>query len=734
MKNIYILIFLFLAFSSNLGADDFDEFWYEDEVLTADEENLILLGSIMDGENVTGGAVVFDLDDYSYHSLKFDFDYKTGFNKPITNSTNNLIGIQTDSNFTVYNYKTRDFISQIDLTFSYSEIIIFPTKSNQLYIINYLTDSLNIIDIETGNSIEKKNIELMSEGYNYRGFNEFENYVVLTKGDSIVYFDLENDSTINKMKSNNDFDKLQFTDSGNLLVGIDSNKVIISNSFDFSLIRELDLDEVIIPQNSGITYDIWFSNKGKYMYINPAGISFMNIVDTESDTLIARTGSRYHTDRMFPLFITPDKSKAIGLESSGYWCDRGPLPRYQMFPFIYSPISENKIRPIPNTFVNNVESALFGNYHNKLAITSNIVSKGKETAILDENKKFIRYVFVDDTPVLFLDNENYLVYSNNDSLNFYNLDKNEFDKKIELYNSEGYSYKYYFTNDIIVAFNSDSIKIINYDNLTIENEYSIKEIGLDSNVKIDEIPRLVSYSNNSLNSFDVITELTETLTINGIPDGYDFMDFTPNGNYILYKNKDLKSGLYYTKTNTFKSHDMSNNQFVFENSYKYMLLGNFPIMYIAVNYQDDPDFDYYTFDFDKEESIEIGEENKYVYPLGSTRIYPFDNFFYNGDYSRMLGITCPYVTTLHKFRDPITLVETAQTEELFIYPNPTRTELNLDNLDYNQLTNVVIYDSYGKLVLSVGTINTSNKLNVESLPAGVYFLKSNEVQHKFVKY
>ena len=165
-----------------------------------------------------------------------------------------------------------------------------------------------------------------------------------------------------------------------------------------------------------------------------------------------------------------------------------------------------------------------------------------------------------------------------------------------------------------------------------------------------------------------------------------------------------------------------------------MLLGNLPIIYLAANYQDFPDFDYYTFDFDKEESIDIGEENKYVYPFGNTRIYPFDNFFYNGDYSRMLGLTCPYVTTYHVFREPITSVEVTEKKEVIIYPNPTKAELNLDNLGYNQLTNVRIYDSFGKLVLSFDNVNTSEKVNVENLPTGVYFLKSNEVQHKFVKY
>lgn len=73
--------------------------------------------------------------------------------------------------------------------------------------------------------------------------------------------------------------------------------------------------------------------------------------------------------------------------------------------------------------------------------------------------------------------------------------------------------------------------------------------------------------------------------------------------------------------------------------------------------------------------------------------------------------------------------------EIVIYPNPTKSILNIDSNNNIYLDKVIITDLTGKIIL-VQTENTS-KINVENLSIGVYIVQAysgkNKYQNKFVK-
>lgn len=71
------------------------------------------------------------------------------------------------------------------------------------------------------------------------------------------------------------------------------------------------------------------------------------------------------------------------------------------------------------------------------------------------------------------------------------------------------------------------------------------------------------------------------------------------------------------------------------------------------------------------------------------------------------------------------------------YPNPAKNVLNITNpYDKTENTNLKVYSVSGKLVLQKNISNESEdfiKLDVSTLPSGVYIYKINEVSNKFIK-
>jgi hypothetical protein len=76
------------------------------------------------------------------------------------------------------------------------------------------------------------------------------------------------------------------------------------------------------------------------------------------------------------------------------------------------------------------------------------------------------------------------------------------------------------------------------------------------------------------------------------------------------------------------------------------------------------------------------------------------------------------------------------------FPNPTNSELNVFlQLSDNQTIKTVLYDAFGKIIVQKEAVNTAffqEKLDVSSLPNGVYFLRmevgKQQLVEKIVKF
>ncbi len=85
----------------------------------------------------------------------------------------------------------------------------------------------------------------------------------------------------------------------------------------------------------------------------------------------------------------------------------------------------------------------------------------------------------------------------------------------------------------------------------------------------------------------------------------------------------------------------------------------------------------------------------------------------NNTHGEELFITDPITTTLSTREESIT-----NNEKIFIYPNPTSTEVNIKLNNQENIIKAVIYDVNGR---QISTHNTS-VINVQSIPAGIYIL------------
>jgi hypothetical protein len=76
--------------------------------------------------------------------------------------------------------------------------------------------------------------------------------------------------------------------------------------------------------------------------------------------------------------------------------------------------------------------------------------------------------------------------------------------------------------------------------------------------------------------------------------------------------------------------------------------------------------------------------------------------------------------------------------KLNVYPNPVQNEFTIENIDQFEVKNASIYSLEGKLLQSISKNDIQDKINVSSLPKGVYVImlqtkSGNKFAQKFMK-
>ncbi len=123
-------------------------------------------------------------------------------------------------------------------------------------------------------------------------------------------------------------------------------------------------------------------------------------------------------------------------------------------------------------------------------------------------------------------------------------------------------------------------------------------------------------------------------------------------------------------------------------------------------------------------------DNQFL-PSTSTEQNPMFTYLMDGQYYVTLTVTNECSSSEYgTYIDIITLNVINNSDIVSVYPNPTTSFINIDNIVANK---VEIIDATGKIVF-VSSVDSNNiRINVSDLPAGNYFIKTGEKVFSFVK-
>jgi hypothetical protein len=119
------------------------------------------------------------------------------------------------------------------------------------------------------------------------------------------------------------------------------------------------------------------------------------------------------------------------------------------------------------------------------------------------------------------------------------------------------------------------------------------------------------------------------------------------------------------------------------------------------------------------------------FPSTSTEQNPMFTYMMDGQYYVTLIVTNECSSSEYgTYIDITTLNEINNSDIVSIYPNPTSSFINIDNVAANK---VEIIDATGKIVFESSVDSNNIRIDVSELPAGNYFIKTGEKVFSFVK-
>lgn len=127
-----------------------------------------------------------------------------------------------------------------------------------------------------------------------------------------------------------------------------------------------------------------------------------------------------------------------------------------------------------------------------------------------------------------------------------------------------------------------------------------------------------------------------------------------------------------------------------------------------------------------------GNMHMYIsYGPGIASATTFGPYYVTAEVSQ--GSTKDTVTFIvNKWATSVNNVATRSADNVVLYPNPVRDDLNIVFTGMNEVKSLGIYNLIGKQVSAYKVNGTSASVNVESMPAGIYMLRLMDGQGRVV--
>lgn len=106
----------------------------------------------------------------------------------------------------------------------------------------------------------------------------------------------------------------------------------------------------------------------------------------------------------------------------------------------------------------------------------------------------------------------------------------------------------------------------------------------------------------------------------------------------------------------------------------------------------------------------------------SSSVIPGGPYYVNAEISE--GSTTDTVTfEVVKFTTGVTKVSVASKDDVTVYPNPARSEVNVSFSKDAGIKAVAVYNLVGKQMMAYRISGNSAKLDIEKIPSGIYFIR-----------
>ncbi|PKL79655.1 MAG: hypothetical protein CVV25_07235 [Ignavibacteriae bacterium HGW-Ignavibacteriae-4] len=738
MRLIITNLFIAILLTTSLVAQESMEYFQaEFSSNPKDDKNIVVTGRIGYGGDFK--AILFDIENDNHEVFDIDIPKGIYIRSIEINAESNRIAYYTSDSIVIFNYLTfeKEQTFELDTNIKKSS---FSKDGNKYFFYNSTENQVLVYNIDDAQLVAIHDLEPINDGYRFTSYNQFTDEVAFRKDSTLIIWSLNSHNVTNTIPFKEEYGFHSFEENGNMFSfyydiekegqSYRENVIGVANTADGSIKYKTEIG-YSKPNNIEFTSDM------RYL-LEYYELRFQEIYDLEEDTRVDNMLSVGQYGRINYLYISPDLEYSIILEAGTQSCgiNWGDSQRYRERISTFNFKEKSQIKHLINKFIEMPIRAVISEDNNYAVINS---TRGRhENILVTIDEKLVKYLKVTDAaPVLFIDKSKFIGFRYYERIKFYNVETDEFDKEFDTgLNSIS---KYYYTKNgdgRIIVMNNDTINIFNYSDLSLNKTIVVSESGIGSNIRFDGKENLIGYDGDKINKYNIFDESITSDVIDNIPDGFIFKRFSPNGRYVLfgkydgYKNINYEVGIYDMQTDIFRTKDLASDS-LNENSpeFTFGLVGNLPIVWYFYHYAKFKGghslyYTYSSYDFDKESISEYDFNDPEYFENG-------DRSYLSNDYNYYIKLNCPWSYSITQLVDPQSSVETVTTITGSVYPNPASDFIKLDLNASSMNSSIQIFDAYGKQVMSV--IYSGEDIDISKLTAGVYFVKTGNGTHKFVK-
>ena len=632
------------------------------------------------------------------------------------------IQMNSISRLTYYFTNNKVFIYEFGATKS-SRIIIIDNDSpyfgvssdgTKIYSYNNKQDYVSVFDAMTGERLDRFFVNSFANNNKLGFFNSAKDEFYLQNGTSLYVWSIANKVQDREITILNPSANFKFIDDGNTLAYTTGGEVVLANSSDGEVTYRKDFGY------KGID-NIEFSANMNYLVVNNSHA--FSVFDMVNKKIVKDNNAPDNNDKNIPtyMYVNNDNSRAVAMDIIDIYCGRNFEDAVTDYIYsIYKTENLEKLASAPYGYIPRPENAIVSKDNKLLVVSGSDIGATITNALVDNKENFIKYVNVDAYPVTFLEDNNRIAIMEEGKFKVYNTESEVFERQFET-GIEKYNEVYFFSNGNgrIVITDDSEIKVYDYNTFELVYTFNYSELGLEpTDISFDNKSTISVYSLKRLYKFNVYTGESSDTPITNMDPTNKLVDVSINGRFLLFRTTDNEFIVY---DNTLKSEVYKEKPSFVDNGMVYLsagFFGNQEIMW--VRYESNPvdrlllvsKYDFVTKKIEKMS----GDREPIISNDGS--------LFYSH--------YCPVEYEIGAIRDPQSSVET--TNEAItgsVYPNPATDFIKLDMNASSMNSIIEIYDAYGKQVMSM--MYTSEDIDVSKLTAGVYFVKTGNGTHKFMK-